>query len=67
VNADAINVDLPKAANVAELRQALLEQYPPLGRLLNLSLVAVNEAFASDEVTIPEGADVAIIPPVSGG
>jgi molybdopterin converting factor small subunit len=35
--------------------------------LLSRSAVAVNEEFADDAVAIPAGAEVALLPPVSGG
>jgi molybdopterin converting factor small subunit len=35
--------------------------------LLSRSAVAVDAAVAGDEAHVPRGAEVAIIPPVSGG
>lgn len=65
--ADAVSVGLPAGATVAELRTLLGETCPVLGPLLPRSAVAVNEEFAKDDVVIPAGAEVALLPPVSGG
>ncbi len=74
----AVSVKLPDGATVAELRgvlkRDLTPQTPfrsaegePLSRLISRSRIAVNQEFADDGAIIPDGAEVALIPPVSGG
>ena len=65
--ADSIAVELPAGATVAELRARLGEAYPALRPLLARSAVAVNEEYAGDDVVIPPAAEIALLPPVSGG
>jgi molybdopterin converting factor subunit 1 len=65
--ADAVAVELPPGATVADLRAGLGETYPALGPLLARSAMAVDEEFAEDSVVIPAGAELALLPPVSGG
>jgi molybdopterin converting factor subunit 1 len=65
--AETVEVLLPEGASVAELRNRLAEAYPALGGLLRRAAVAVNEDFADEATRIPPGAEVALIPPVSGG
>ncbi len=65
--AERIDVDLPPGATVGELRRRIGEQYPALAALLARSALAVNEEFAHDGLTLPVNADVALLPPVSGG
>jgi molybdopterin converting factor subunit 1 len=65
--AEVVAVDLPAGATVAGLRARLAEQIPPLRDLLRRAAVAVNEDFVGDETPVPPGAEVALIPPVSGG
>jgi molybdopterin converting factor subunit 1 len=65
--ADVVEVALPAGATVADLRARLADDYPVLRDLLPRAAVAVNEDFAGDAAPIPPGADVALIPPVSGG
>ena len=65
--APSITLDLPPSATVADLRRALAEQLPVLTSLLPSCRIAVNHDFADDGDAIPAGAEVAVIPPVSGG
>ncbi|WP_192820409.1 MoaD/ThiS family protein [Rufibacter sp. LB8] len=53
-------------ATVHELKIWLVKQYPALQNLSSLA-VAVNNEYAQLEDTIPAGAEIALIPPVSGG
>jgi molybdopterin converting factor subunit 1 len=62
-----IFLDLPEGATVGQLRQRLAEAQPALASLLERSAVAVNDEFAEDKVPLPAGAEVALLPPVSGG
>ena len=58
---------LPDGATVGQLRRRLAEEQPALAALLQRSALAVNDEFAEDQTTLPPGADVALLPPVSGG
>jgi molybdopterin converting factor subunit 1 len=60
-------VELPARATVGDLRRRLAEAHPALQGLLNRSAVAVNNEFAEDGQALPDGAEVALLPPVSGG
>ncbi len=64
---DMLRVDLPVGSDVAALRRRIAESCPALREFLARCAVAVGEDFAADDLTIPSGSDVAIIPPVSGG
>ena len=64
---DSISVELPAAATVAQLRDALAQQFPPLADLLPHVRFAVNGDYAALTAVVPPAAEVAIIPPVSGG
>lgn len=54
-------------ATVGALRRALAEAHPRLGPVLARSRVAVDQDFAGDDAALRDGAEVAIVPPVSGG
>ena len=59
---------LPAApATVGALRRALAEAHPALAPILARSRVAVDQDFAPDDAPLRDGAEVAIVPPVSGG
>ncbi len=63
----SVQVSLSGPLTVRELKSRLVEAYPALKELMGTVLVAVNHEFASDPDGIPEGAEVALFPPVSGG
>lgn len=62
-----LELDLPTGATVADLTKALLREIPELAPLLPKLRIAVAEEFAQPDEVIPEGAEVALIPPVAGG
>ena len=62
------NLELPLDSRVADLKQIISEQYPQVApALVDTVLVSVNREYADDEQIIPNGAEVALFPPVSGG
>lgn len=65
--ADFLAVDLPERATAADVRTALAARVPALESLLARCAIAVNEEFADDDLLIPRDAEVALLPPVSGG
>ena len=64
---DEIEVEVPDGATVAALRGAVGAQAPALRSFVGRCAVAVGGAYAVEADVIAEGAEVALIPPVSGG
>lgn len=65
---DTVELELPPAATIGELREALARAHPELAEFLPSCAVAVAHAYRSDEAGIGEaGEEIAIVPPVSGG
>jgi molybdopterin converting factor subunit 1 len=64
---DTVTVELPTSCTVGEVKERLAREHPSLSRLVERSALAVNDEFAEDTLTVPLGADVALLPPVSGG
>jgi len=54
-------------ATVASLRRALAAAHPVLAASLATSRIAVDQEFRGDDHVLAAGAEVAVIPPVSGG
>jgi molybdopterin converting factor subunit 1 len=65
--ADRVTVDLPNGATVADLRRRLVALHPQLADLTGKCAVAVDAEFAGDGQVLTEGAEIALLPPVSGG
>ena len=64
---ETVAVDLPAGATIGELRRQMGEQYPPLVPLLSHAMFAVDAEYVADDAPAPENAEIACIPPVSGG
>jgi molybdopterin converting factor subunit 1 len=62
-----VAVDLPAGTTAGDLRLHLAAAYPALAGLLARSALGVNDEFADDSLPLPEGAEIALLPPVSGG
>jgi molybdopterin converting factor subunit 1 len=62
-----LELELPAAASVADLRAALRQRWPELAAVWSRAMIAVNQEYAEDVAIIPAGAELAVIPPVSGG
>ena len=60
-------IQLPAGATVGDLRGRVARDYPSLEAALKSALIAVNREYAGEEALIPENAEVALFPPVSGG
>jgi molybdopterin converting factor small subunit len=63
-----VALDVPDPVTVAAVKAALAAACPELGPLIPQMLIAINADYAGDDQgLIPPGAEVAAIPPVSGG
>ena len=64
---EMIDVEIPPAATAGQLRAAVIEQWPALADVIPHVRLAVNNEYALDTANITANAEIAIIPPVSGG
>ena len=60
-------LEVPEGARVQEVLRRLSERHPGLAPLLPHLRVAVNQEFVDTSAEVPAGAELALIPPVSGG
>jgi molybdopterin converting factor subunit 1 len=67
IGSDRVEIALPAGATVGALRRRLMQEYPQAAGLLEKSAFAVNDEYADDAAPIPADAEVALLPPVSGG
>lgn len=67
VGADSTDLVLDSNCDVASLKEAIARKHPELKSLLSRSNIAINQQYAAETDLIPDGAEVAMIPPVSGG
>ncbi|MNE74687.1 ThiS family protein [compost metagenome] len=52
---------------VGKLKELLSSTYPNAASQIAISMVAVDQEYAPDDIIVDEASEVAIIPPVSGG
>lgn len=64
IGAGRITVSLPDRATVGDLRAAVAALSPSLPPR---PIIAVNEEYATDDVSIAAHDEIAVIPPVAGG
>ena len=60
-------LELADQSTVSDLKLVLFDRFPDLPRDSSTMLVAVNKEYAFDKDPIPQGAEIALFPPVSGG
>ncbi len=62
-----MEVEIPENISVRELRSIITKQFPNLSEFLPNVIVSINQQFAFDDDFIPNNAEIAFFPPVSGG
>lgn len=67
VGVKSIEMEIPNQTMVADFKTILAENYPALAGLMSHTLVSINHEYVFDETIIPNNAEIALFPPVSGG
>ncbi len=62
-----VELDVPAAASIGDLRRSLAGRFPRMAPLVPNLLVAVGTEYADDRTVLGPDANVACFPPVSGG
>jgi molybdopterin converting factor subunit 1 len=60
-------LEIPAEMTVRHLKHLVVEAYPGLKESMHTVVISINREFAFDESVVPENAEVALFPPVSGG
>ncbi len=64
---DEIDLEVPEAATVADLRASLAQRFPVFSGRMESIAVSVNQEFAGEGAPVEAGDELALIPPISGG
>ena len=67
VGKDQIELEIPEKTTVSGLKDLLFQRYPSLPKSRANLIVAINKEFSFEQDEIPQSAEIAIFPPVSGG
>ncbi|MBI5933681.1 MAG: MoaD/ThiS family protein [Chloroflexi bacterium] len=62
-----IELTLPDGATIQALKAQIAREYPALEQNMKSVLTTINREYAFDEAVVPDGAELAMFPPVSGG
>jgi len=65
--AKSMELDVSDDLTVQGLKNKLAEEYPNLKESMKSVLTTIDREYAFDEAVIPQGAELAMFPPVSGG
>jgi molybdopterin converting factor small subunit len=66
VGASELHIDVEENTSIKDFKSVLKERFDQLENI-NTYAIAINEAYATDDVILKIGDIVAVIPPVSGG
>jgi len=64
---ESVEVDVREDATIGEVRRRLAERLPAVAELIRRAMFTVGTQYAADDQEVAPNADVACIPPVSGG
>lgn len=65
--ARSMELEIPPDLTVQGLKDKISAEYPNLREAMSSVLITINREYAFDEAVIPQGAELAMFPPVSGG
>lgn len=63
------HLELKDAQDTAQLKEHLLSRFPKLAEIMDSTVLSLNQEYLGphEAVSLKDGDEVAIIPPVSGG
>ena len=67
VGSKSVEIEIPHGSTVSGLTELLIVTYPQLKKVKDSMMTAINREYAADDQIIPENAEIAYFPPVSGG
>jgi molybdopterin synthase sulfur carrier subunit len=67
VGSKSVELEIPLGTTVDGLTNILVAAYPRLEKVKDLMMSAINREYTAGDQVIPDGAEIAFFPPVSGG
>jgi molybdopterin converting factor subunit 1 len=67
VGSKSLELEIPIGTTINGLTDLLVTAYPQLEKVKDSMMAAINREYAANEQVIPEGVEIALFPPVSGG
>ena len=63
----SLELDIPADLTVQGLKDKISQEYPKLKDSMLSVIITINREYAFDDAVIPQNAELAMFPPVSGG
>jgi molybdopterin converting factor subunit 1 len=63
----SMELDIPAELTIQGLKDKVSAEYPNLKDSMSSVLITINREYAFDDAVIPQNAELAMFPPVSGG
>jgi molybdopterin converting factor subunit 1 len=63
----SMDLDLPADLTIQGLKDRISSEIPSLKESMSSVLITINREYAFDDAVIPQNAELAMFPPVSGG
>jgi molybdopterin converting factor subunit 1 len=63
----SVELDIPTDLTVQGLKEKIAIEYPNLRESMSSVLITINREYAFNDAVIPQNAELAMFPPVSGG
>jgi molybdopterin converting factor subunit 1 len=63
----SMELDIPADLTIQGLKDKISSEYPTLKESMSSVLITINREYAFDDAVIPQNAELAMFPPVSGG
>lgn len=60
-------IEISGGTTVAALKERIAKMHPAMAESVESALIAINREYADVDAVVPDGAEVALFPPVSGG
>lgn len=64
---DSLEIDVDDATTVGQLKTMIAERFPEMDSIISSSTWAVDHEYVGNDQQLHQGAEVGLIPPVSGG
>jgi MoaE-MoaD fusion protein len=63
----SMDIEIPSDLTIQGLKDKLALDFPNLAQSMSSVIVTINREYAFDEAIVPQNAEIALFPPVSGG
>ena len=67
VGSKSVELEIPEGTTIGGLTDMLATAYPRLEKVKESMMAAINREYAAEAQVIPQAAEIAFFPPVSGG